>query len=309
MNLISHIEFLLHTHNCVVVPDLGGFVVNSVPSYREGVSDFHAPTCELVFNRDLQHNDGLLAQSYMKTDALTFEAATRKIEQEVQELKNRLREQRYLDLGKLGMFTMHDDARFVYTPATFVRPAFFGLSTASLKPLIQMPVPILPPKRETKMLRRFSFRAAAAVAAGLLLFAIPSNESTVRRQAAQMIPTIETTIVAAPVNEEIQETFFETSIAPPQIDNVSENLPVAETIIENLPTYYIIIGVFQYAAGAEITKNQLIERGISEATTMERNGRIYVTAASYNDRAEAQAGLRRLRQEHPVYFDAWVLSR
>ena len=33
--LVSHIEFLLHHHNCVIIPDFGGFVVNAVHS-REG---------------------------------------------------------------------------------------------------------------------------------------------------------------------------------------------------------------------------------------------------------------------------------
>ena len=309
MNLISHIEFLLHTHNCVVVPDLGGFVVNVVPSYREGVSDFHAPKCELVFNRDLRHNDGLLAQSYMKTDALSFEAASRKIEQEVQELKKQLREKRYLDLGKLGMFTMHDDERFVYTPAEFVRPMFFGLQTASLKPLIQMPVPILPPKTETKKLRRFSARAAAVVAAGLLLFALPSNESTVNRQSAQLFyentwsprSSAEIDVVADAV------PIYEATVFQQEVENNIKNVPAVEIIVERIPTYYIIIGVFQYAEGANITKNRLIANGISQAATMERNGRIYVTAASHNDRNVAQAALRRLHREHPAYFDAWVL--
>ena len=307
MNLVSHIEFLLHQHNCVVVPDLGGFIVNVVPSRRQGVSDFCAPTCELVFNRDLTHNDGLLAQLYMKTDMLSFEAASRKIDQEVQALKQQLREKRSLDLGKLGNFTIYDNERFVYTPAKYARPAFFGLETALLQPIIQMPTPMLPPKRETKNLRKFSLRAAAAAIAGLLLFAIPSNDANIR-QSAQMFPTIEKTTAVShqAVSEEVPETFIN---IPQAIENAPVNPPTMETGIENLPTYYIIVGVFQYAAGANTTKNQLIERGISQATTVEHNGRFFVATASHNDRAEAQAGLRRLRQEHPMYFDAWVLER
>ena len=310
MNLISHIEFLLHTHNCVVVPGLGGFVVNVVSSYREGISDFHAPACELVFNRDLQHNDGLLAQSYMKTDALTFEAASQKIEQEVQKLKKQLREQRYLDLDKLGMFTMHDDERFVYTPAAFVRPIFFGLQTASLKPLIQMPVPVLLPKQEGKKLRRFSARAAAVVAAGLLLFALPSNEATVNRQLAQLFyentwlrsgAEIETVTDAVPV--------YEATVSEQEIEHSTENVPVEDVAIQHRPTYHIVVGVFQYAEGANITQNRLIANGVLQAAQMEHEGRIFVTAASHNDRSAAQADLRRLRREHPVYFDAWILRR
>ena len=310
MNLLSHIEFLLHTHDCVVVTDLGGFVVNEVPAYREGVSNFHASACELAFNRDLRHNDGLLAQSYMKTDALTFEAASRKIEQEVQALKNRLREQRHLDLGKLGTFTMHSDERFVYTPAAFVRPAFFGLQTASLKPLIQMPVPMLPPKHETQRLRRFSARAAAVVAAGLLLFALPNNESAMNRQSAGVFPEsswarlgVEPEVIADTVS------IYKTIAPQKDMEHIATNMPVVDAIIERQPTYHIVVGVFQYAEGANITKNRLIENGISQAAIVERNGRFYVTAATHNNRFDAQVALNRLMQEHPIYFDAWILRR
>ena len=39
--MVSHIEFLLHEHNCVIIPDFGGFVVNTQPSRRDGVSSFY----------------------------------------------------------------------------------------------------------------------------------------------------------------------------------------------------------------------------------------------------------------------------
>ena len=306
--ILSHIEFLLHEHNCVVVPDLGGFLVNVVPSHQQSISKFCAPVCELVFNRDLQYNDGLLAQSYMKTDALSFEAATRKIEQEVHELKKQLHEKRYVELGKLGMFTMHDNERFVYTPATFVRPDFFGLQVASLQPLIQMPVPVLPSKRATGNLRKFSVRAAAAVVAGLLLFAIPGNDATVRRQSAQMFPIIEctATVAAMPVSEEMPETQFETTITPPKNENITENLPAAEIIIENQPTYYIIVGVFEFVEGANRTMSLLAAKGITQAAKVEHSGRFFVTAASFHNRSDAENGLRRFHREHPMYFDAWI---
>src|SRR5690554_2150869 len=164
--LVSHIEFLLHEHNCVIIPDFGGFVVNTIASRRDGIAAFHAPQSELVFNRELTHNDGLLAQSYMKSYSLTFEAAMHKIESAVQEMKLQLREQKHVELGKLGSFKMNDSKRFVYTPAAFVPPAFFGLSKASLKPLIQMHTPTAPSKQVSRQRRlRTTGISAAAVAA------------------------------------------------------------------------------------------------------------------------------------------------
>ncbi|MDR0332103.1 MAG: hypothetical protein LBI15_01425 [Dysgonamonadaceae bacterium] len=315
-DLLSHIEFLLHEHNCVVVPDLGGFVVNVVSSHREGISDFYAPICELVFNRDLKHNDGLLAQLYMKTSALSFETATRKIEQEVQVLKKQLREQCHLELGKLGVFTMQDDEHFIYTPATFVRPEFFGLSKASLKPLIQMPVPKLPMKRESEKIgwRTIGARVAAVVAIVLLTFIYPVSDTNVKRQAAQMLPVIEktTTAVIIPTSEEVQDIQLEDEIifASEKIEKMHDNQITEEVIVENQPAYYIVIGVFSYIEGANKTLDLLTANGdFSQATKIERSGRFFVTAASYSDRSAAEIELRKIHKEHPAYNDAWILKR
>jgi hypothetical protein len=319
-DLLSHIEFLLHEHNCVVVPDLGGFVVNVVSAPREGISDFYAPVCELAFNRDLKHNDGLLAQSYMKTDALSFESATQKIGKEVQTLKKQLREQHHLELGKLGTFTMQDDEHFIYTPAVFVRPVFFGLSKASLKPLIQMPVPKLPSKRESEKvgLRTIGARAAAVVAIILLTFIYPTSNTNVERQAAQMFPTMEKAVVAAtfPINQnqDVQEMPFEKEeeaiFASEEIEEILGKLPVDQEIIENLPAYYIIIGVFTYEEGADKTIELLTVNGnFPQAEKIKRSGRFFITVASHSDRSAAEIELRKIHREYPTHNDAWILKR
>ena len=109
--LISHIEFLLHTHNCVIVPSLGGFVVNTMPARRNGLSVFDSPVCELVFNRELTHNDGLLVESFMRTDGISFENATQKIDDSVRQIKNLLRSEESVDLGDLGQKPENDQAQ------------------------------------------------------------------------------------------------------------------------------------------------------------------------------------------------------
>ncbi|MGI6573314.1 MAG: hypothetical protein ACOX19_07865 [Fermentimonas sp.] len=200
--LVSHIEFLLHHHNCVIIPDFGGFVVNAVHS-REGEGcAILPPACELVFNRDLTYNDGLMAQSYMKTYRLTFDSATLEIQNGVRDLKHRLYDYREVELGPLGSFTMHEDKRIVYTPTTFYRPAFFGLSKVALKPLAvgeeAVPttnvVPLYPetrPEERTKRVRIASISAAAVAIIAVMLLFFPVGDSTVGRHSAQMLSETE----------------------------------------------------------------------------------------------------------------------
>src|SRR5690554_3965285 len=185
--LVSHIEFLLHEHNCVIIPELGGFVINSIHSRRNGTSSYLPPACELVFNRDLTHNDGLLAESYMKTYDLTFERAMWNIEQDVSKVKQILRDKSYLDLDKLGSFSVSEDNRFTFKPGTFVRPDFFGLNEVKLSPIEQVetvevvnePAVVVNKQRS---LKRVGVAAAAVAAIVTLMFILPVSDTTFGRQ-------------------------------------------------------------------------------------------------------------------------------
>ena len=317
--MISHIEFLLHEHNCVIIPGFGGFVVNMIPSRRDGIATFHAPSCELVFNRDLTHNDGLLAQSYMKSEQLMFEAAMLRIEKGVEELKQQLLEMHRVDMGKLGSFTMSDEKRFTYTPADFVRPALFGLTTASLKPLVQMQ-PVTPVKQAEAGKRWHSrgMGAAAAVAALLVLFLRPVRDTHNGHQLAKMIAetslfgnkTTETHIRKSGLQEEL--TAVETSGLP-----VSPATEIAATAAASAsaqepttgPRFYVVMGVYELPHVAQKMIETLTNEGFTQTGSLKRPGRIDVFAASFTDETEAAEFLREVHKKHPSHADAWILKK
>jgi len=316
--LVSHIEFLLHEHNCVIIPDFGGFVVNTIASRRDGIATFHAPVSELVFNRDLTHNDGLLAQSYMKSYTLTFEAAMQKIERAVQEMKQQLREQNHVELGKLGSFTMNDSKRFVYTPAAFVQPAFFGLNKASLKPLIQMHTPVAPSKQgnRQKRLRTIGISAAAVAAVALLMFILPVRDTAIGRQSAQIIsesglfrskPVQTDHLTAA---DRTNESLSGEEVTVLKEETVASSATASAQVVDNnLPQYYIVFGVYERSDVAEMITEQLIDEGFAQTEWLKRPGRIDVYTASFTDRTEAETYLREIHKAHPTHRDAWILKR
>jgi nucleoid DNA-binding protein len=318
--LVSHIEFLLHEHNCVIIPDFGGFVVNIIPSRRDGIATFHAPLSELVFNRDLTHNDGLLAQSYMKSYTLTFEAAMQKIERAVQELKQQLREQNHVELGKLGSFTMNDSKRFVYTPAAFVQPAFFGLKKASLRPLIQMHTPVVPSKQvnRQKRLRTIGISAAAVAAIALLMFILPVSDTTLGRQSAQIISEsglfrskpAQTDHLTAAATDKTNESLSGEEVAILAEEMLASSATTSAQVIDNnMPQYYIVLGVYERSDVAEQITVQLINEGFSQTEWLKRPGRIDVYSASFTDKMEAETYLREIHKKHPTHRDAWILKR
>ncbi len=317
--LVLHIEFLLHEHNCVIIPGFGGFVVNPVHSRRDGLATFLAPTNELVFNRDLTHNDGLLAESYMKSNQLMFEAAMQLIEQAVAELKHQLLEQRHVELGKLGSFTMNDEKRFVYTPANFVRPAFFGLNRATLKPLIQMQTASVPSRQigRDRQLRTVGISAAAVAAVAVLMFLLPVSDTTINRQSAQMITetslfgirpaltnaremTVESENQSSPVSQRAA-----TVIAP----DAAPLSPSTQELSPNGARFYVVMGVYKLPKGAQKMIEMLQNEGFTQTGLLHRSGRIDVYAASFTDRTEAEAFLREIHKQYSTHSDAWILKR
>ncbi|MDO5522662.1 MAG: hypothetical protein Q4G48_01300 [Bacteroidia bacterium] len=318
--LISHIEFLLHTHDCVIVPALGGFVVNSTPSQKNGLSVFHSPACELAFNRELTHNDGLLVQSYMQTDGISFEQATQKIEQSAREIKSLLRSEKFADLGDLGSFKMIDEQRYIYQPKPFVRPEYFGLSPASLKPVIQ----VMPPaqtveihrKDRKSIVRKIGIGAAAAVIAAIMLI-FPVRDSTFGHQTARMFSenrlfsfrTEKANINTPPISA----TVFP-EIAQPNAAEITESasaqiMEESTASTDAAPKYYIVTGVYEVSKVAGEMIALLQSEGYTGASSIERSNRIDVYAASFSTHEEAEENLKQLRQNFPHHRDAWILER
>ncbi|MCE5205964.1 MAG: hypothetical protein LLF80_07685 [Porphyromonadaceae bacterium] len=318
--MISHIEFLLHEHNCVIIPGFGGFVVNTIPSRRDGIATFHAPACELVFNRDLTHNDGLLAESYMKSEQLMFEAAMIRIEKGVEELKLQLQEMHHVDMGKLGKFTMSDEKRFTYTPADFVRPALFGLTAASLRPLVQMQ-PVAPMKQAEPEKRWHSrgMSVAAAVAALLILILFPVSDSHSGHQLAEMIA--ETSLFGnKPAETHIQEnglsvkqTAVKSDVVPlqpaPEAVTVTATQNESQQVAATGPRFYVVMGVYELPDVAQKMIETLSNEGFTQTGSLKRPGRIDVFAASFTDETEAADFLREVHKKHPSHADAWILKK
>ncbi|HOO96043.1 MAG TPA: hypothetical protein PLH60_09560 [Proteiniphilum sp.] len=312
--LVSHIEFLLHDHNCVIIPGFGGFVVNNLPARRDGIATFHPPVSELVFNRYLTHNDGLLAQSFMKSDSIPFEAAMQKIEHAVQEMLRELREGKKIELGALGQFEMNSDKQFVYKPTAYVQPLFFGLKTASLKPLVQMQPSTVKTHGEQKSprMRTVGITAAAAAVLLLLMFLLPVGDRTIVHQSAQIIS--ETDLFGSrPHLNKSNAATAEPVVTEESTDVTMEEATVAEPEIvvanEQMPRYYIIVGVYEVKEVAEKMMEKLMDGGFTERGWMKRPGRIDVYAASFADREEAEGTLRKIHLDYPAYREAWILKR
>ena len=134
-----HIEILLLDNDCVIVPGLGGFTAHHVEaSFDESDDVFLPPLRTLGFNQQLKINDSLLVQSYIEAYDISYPEALRRIEGEVEELRQRLANDGYYEMTDIGVLEMNEDGNIIFTPceAGILTPEIYGLSSFEMQPLM-----------------------------------------------------------------------------------------------------------------------------------------------------------------------------
>ena len=134
-----HIEILLLDNDCVIVPGLGGFTAHHVEArFDESDDVFLPPLRTLGFNQQLKINDSLLVQSYIEAYDISYPEALRRIEGEVEELRQRLANDGYYEMADIGVLEMNEDGNIIFTPceAGILTPELYGLSSFEIQPLM-----------------------------------------------------------------------------------------------------------------------------------------------------------------------------
>ena len=133
ISMIEHIEYLMLSHDCVVVPGFGAFIAQHnesiIPS--ENDSPFRSPKRNISFNASITHNDGLLANSIAKKYAISYAEALSVVEQNTTVFKQSLAEGSEIPVGRLGYFFSNSEGNIEFFP--FFHPYaiddYFGLQS------------------------------------------------------------------------------------------------------------------------------------------------------------------------------------
>ena len=182
IELAKHIEKLLLDNDCVIVPELGGFIAHYQPArYEEGEGVFMPPYRSVGFNPQLMMNDGLLVQSYMQAHHTDYPDAVREIAQGVGALKDKLFQEGVVELSGVGSlyYTIRDTYEFHPELNGVLTPSLYALDSFLINPLAleQVEEEIRPEFVEKKAPREFNMRwlnNAVAVAVAVILFFVLS---------------------------------------------------------------------------------------------------------------------------------------
>lgn len=181
-SIIEHIEYLISDHDCVIVPGLGAFIAQYIHAeidLERGV--ILPPRRVLSFNAAVCHNDGVLANSVMRREGLTYEAAIKVIEAEVSSIKSDLKNGGEVAIGRMGCLMQNsDNTSILFVPCNQanLRCDYFALDSVALPSIEDCEQE---EEKESWLIRYPFLRAAASVIVLLVLTIFLSTPITIEK--------------------------------------------------------------------------------------------------------------------------------
>jgi len=156
----QYISELLYKYDCVIVPGLGGFVANyKSATIRPIQNTFSPPSKSISFNKNLNNNDGLLANFIAQKEGSSFDVATKRIEEYVANINRGLKLKKRVLLDNIGTLFLDLENRTQFEPQNTTNYLLesYGLPIYQKQPINRTTI-------EEKITKEFIDRAAPLVA-------------------------------------------------------------------------------------------------------------------------------------------------
>ena len=140
ISMIEHIEYLMLSNDCVVVPGFGAFIAQYTSSNNCAQnSTFTSPKRSISLNASINHNDGLLANSIAKKALIPYAEALKQIEKSTTICRQALSDGSEVPFGRLGFFISNAEGHIEFIPFhhELANDDFFGLQSFSYPTLAE----------------------------------------------------------------------------------------------------------------------------------------------------------------------------
>lgn len=134
----NYIKDLLHVHDCVIVPGLGGFVCNRESARIDQITHIITPPArKVVFNQNLKTNDGLLLNYLANKESIGYIQASQFMTEFVNTFMVDLQDKKMVAIELFGSFRLNADANYVFLPdkRNNYLTSSFGLEQIQAKPI------------------------------------------------------------------------------------------------------------------------------------------------------------------------------
>lgn len=342
LRIITHIERLLLTHDCVILPKFGGFVLQTVPAMcLEGEHLFRPMRKEIMFNVTLQHTDGLLCESYMQTYDVDYRKAQLMLEEDIEALNVSLEQEKRITLGRIGTFSIGEEGQTIFMPGDsgVFNADSYGLSSFHFPVLRSVEeereeVALLTGKKTKDVfyipVSRKLIRVVAASAAAIALFFVVSTPVKEVNQSAYTASFVPTEMInyrfEGPVSQpegiqvsQVDEMAAETTSkieAPkeieiakvPSVPEVRNEVAVPVLKVESTASkkmYYIVIASFPTEEQANEYISGVDRAQCKNVSKVVRDGKYRIYADKFDNRADAENYMATLRKIEK-YKDTWL---
>ena len=299
-------------YDCVIIPGLGGFVCNGRSAwYDEENEEMVPPSRDVIFNPNLIHNDGLLAQEIMRARDLSYSEAMKHVEEEASFMVRQLTEGKPVEIARVGRLYSGDDGVTRFLPdSELVRVlSSFGHARIPLSKLVEKKekkvVPIHSPL-VVKIARAAAVIALPIVLGGAWILSDSSNSSTL----LSVLPTFDTEAIVSTFmpsegsalfntsNEEITETI-EIEYATEEVDLLlSENKEEEEETLAIQMNFLIIGGAFSIEENALNLAETLKLEGFTPTHHYQNHNNLNLVAlGEFETESSAREALKEARKK------------
>lgn len=296
MQLSKYISELLYRYDCVMVPNFGGFVSNTVSSKIDSEThQFTPPSKNISFNVNLQQNDGLLTNHIATSLHISYDKASDIIRKEVEAWKNDLKNAPLL-LQNIGQLFLEED-HLVFEPISKVNylTSSFGLSDVDANYILRQNTSI---SQETVLKKSYKKHVGIAAAIAALFVGGTTYVNHVQNQ--------QDLVHQEQTNNKIQEASF--NILKP-LPSVTLTVEKEEEVKENkkgIYKYHIVAGAFKEVKNAKRKVAMLKAKGYdAKIIGVNKWGLTQVVYASFNDKRTAINALNKTKKLENKY--AWLL--
>ena len=307
-----YISELLFLHDCVILPNFGGFVCSPQSAKLNTTTGVLSPPLkQILFNANLKTNDGLLITHICQQEGFTQEVAKNEVVSYATKIADKLTKSKVLRIDKIGLFTLSREKNIIFLQDHVNNYSLdsFGMKATHNKvvlreTIIEEKVAATIRTIRTKSNPKAFLRAAAVIIPLIALSYISVTQedkiNNVYTQMASLNP-FENNIITEPIKEVIPKVKIETE-ASPIIDVIEEEIA---PIIITQKTYYIIAGAFSQKKNANKMLVKL-KKWNYNSELVDGGNLIRVSYNSFNNKSDALIELHKIKKENSA---AWVLTQ
>jgi len=293
----------------VIIPGFGGFIGNYTPARIDTESGtFRPPLRQISFNRNLNHNDGLLIGRISEFSKLNYRDARNLVEGFAGDLKRKLDRGEQVVLESIGSFVNNSEGSILFEPDSSTNYLLdsYGLESFKCQAVERFDV--------RKKIMKYPLKHSQSVSMRKLLW-----------RAAVVIPLI-TLMVAVPLRTDLFKTRIQTTTLNPLVKAEFEHNKTALEVERSANTavkssmppepapapkaspwvppsqrtgYYVVTGCFKSEQNALLQASQLREEGYLPEVTEATNGFFRVCALLCDDLDQALLKKDSIAKKYP----------